>query len=377
MSGSTFSLTITYQGATIFSGGPYRNEILADGSTKYAKQFAIEEINANAYASNFVTASAGASTAIPAAVSGGLFTSGSDGTAAAASDVITALALFDYDLGAGAVAAPGWTTTAMWEGLRDHAIANRRIALCGFQVGTSATAAITAADDYWGTDSTSKTKGSYMAFYWPSVKVPDGFGGTRDQTPEAFVAACRSRAHRQSGAWRAGAGEVAAARYVTGLYEDVSRSTADTLDANRVNAIRFIGGSIRVYGARSISADETNWRYITYRDTLNFITQQAESVLEPLVFSPIDGRGNLFGRVEALLTGVMEPIRAAGGVYEGFNPNTGGQVDKGFSIACSSVNNPTTNLANGIVTATIGARVSPVADRINVTITKSAVNAAV
>lgn len=375
--GSTFSLVVTYKGETIFSGGPYQNEVLADGSTKYGKQFAAEEINGNTYLSNFITAEVGSSTALPLAVTGALFTGGVDGTSVAASDVVANLAKFDYDLGAGAVAAPGWNGTTVWNGLRDHAADNRRIALCAFQPGTTSANAILAADDYWGTDSTSKTKGSYMAFYWPSVKVPDGFGGTRDQSPEAFVAACRARAFRQAGAWRAAAGEIATARYVTGLYEEVSRTTADTLDANRVNAVRTIAGAVRVYGARSVSADETNWRYITYRDTLNYVTSQAEAALEPLVFSPIDGRGNLFGQVEAILTGIMEPIRASGGVYEGFDPNTGDQTDNGYSVVCSSLNNPTALLAAGQVTAEIGARVSPIADQINVTITKSALNATV
>jgi hypothetical protein len=371
-----FVLSITYQGSVIFAGGPYLDETLVDGSVKAAKTTAAEEINASATAANFVSAAVGASAALPANATR-LFGSGSDGTPAAAADVIAALDLFDYDLGTGAVAAPGWTTSQVWTALRDHAIANRRVALCGFQVGTNASNAATAASAYWGTDAAGRTKGSYMAFYWPSVKVPDGFGGVRDQTPEAFVAAARARAHRQAGAWRAGAGEVSTARYVTSLYEPVSRPAADTLDSNRVNALRVISGGVRVYGARSVSADETNWRFITYRDALNYITAQAEASLEPLVFAPIDGRGNLFGRVEAILTGLMDPIRAAGGVFEGIDPNTGDEVDAGYSVECSVVNNPTTSLSQGVVTATIGARVSPVADQINVTITKSALNAAV
>ena len=67
------------------------------------------------------------------------------------------------------------------------------------------------------------------------------------------------------------------------------------------------------------------------------------------MFSPIDGRGNLFGQVEALLTGIMDPIRAAGGVFEGFDPVTGDAIDKGYSVDSSGVNNGSTSLASGIV----------------------------
>lgn len=377
LDGSTFSIQIDYQSETIFTGGPYLDEVLADGSTKYAKQFAVEEINASAALAEFVTAAVGASTELPDDQSGDayLFVSGA-ASSPSDSERVDGLDLFDYDLGPGAVAIPGSANATIYDGLRDHAKANRRIALCGFAVAASSSTAIAAADDYYGTTAATKSDGSYMAFYWPSVKVPDGFGGTRDISPEGYVAAARARAHRDAGSWQPGAGTGSAARYVTGIYEPVNKSLGDTLDAARINALRVINGAVQVYGARSVSADETNWRFITYRDTLNFITGQCETALEPLVFRPIDGRGNLFGQIEAILTGIMDPIRAAGGVYEGFDAN-GQQVDPGYSVDASSVNNPTGSLANGVVTADVGARVSPVADQINITITKSALNATV
>lgn len=371
-----FTLELTYKGETIFSGGPFLNETLVDGSTKYAKQFAAEAINGSAALTHFVSATVGNSV-LNAAADTLDFTGGSEGDSIVAADYVTGLDLFDYDFGPGAVAVPGQASSTIWEGLRDHAVANRRIALLATTSTRTSSEAIGDADAYWGTTAASRNEASYMAFYWPWVTVPDGFGGTRDQSPEAFVAAARARAHLQGGPWRPGAGEVSASRYVTGLVTPVTKSTGDTLDASRVNALRVIGNTVRVYGARSVSSDETNWRFITYRDTLNFITGRAEAALEPLVFRPIDGRGNLFGEIEAILTGIMEPIRADGGVYEGIDPVTGNQIDAGYSVSADSANNPTADLANGVVTAVVGARVSPVADQINITITKSALNAIV
>jgi hypothetical protein len=376
-SGATgFTLSITYKGETIFSGGPFLNEVSVDGSTKYAKQFAAEAINASANLKHFVVATVGASN-LNATAETTLFASGTEGSSVVAADYVTGLTLFDYDFGPGAVAVPGQAGSTIWDALRDHAVANRRIALCATTSARTSSEAIGDADDYWGGTSATRTQGSYMAFYWPWVTVPDGFGGSRDQSPEAFAAAARARAHLQGGPWRPGAGEVSTSRYVTGLKVPVTKATGDTLDASRVNALRVIGNTVRVYGARSVSSDEINWRFITYRDTLNFITGRAEAALEPLVFRPIDGRGNLFGEIEAILTGIMEPIRADGGVYEGIDPVTGNQLDSGYSVNADSANNPTANLANGVVTAVIGARVSPVADEINITITKSALNAIV
>ena len=379
VAGGAVTVTISYQGETVFTAGPFSNETLPDGSTKYAKQFIVEAINAAPSLTELLTATVGASLLAPTANPYPLI-SGADGTAPSNTEIDAALDLFDYDLGAGAVAAPGFTGATIWGPLRDHAVANRRIAYLGFGNGASfdtTAEVISAADDYWGTTASAREQASYMAFFWPWVNVPDGYGSTRSQSPEAFAAAARARAHVATGPWRAGAGELTSARYVTGLVQEVTRTMANTLDDGRVNALRVINGAVRVYGARSVSADETNWRFITYRDTLNYITAAAEASLEPLVFKPIDGRGSLFGEVEAALTAIMEPIRTSGGIYEGFNPDTGQPVDPGYSVDVSSVNNPTANLALGTVTANVGVRVSPVADKYNITITKSTLTAAV
>jgi hypothetical protein len=375
---SALSVVITYRGSTIFTGGPYTSEVIGDGSTKYPAEFATEAINGSAALSEILTATLSTANK-DAEIEGATYdlTAGANGDAVTATEVAAGLALFDYDFGSGAVATPGFSGATVWNAMRNHSVANRRIALCASVIGADVTDAVDDVTGYWGDNEEGRTNASYMAFYWPWVKVPDGFGGTRAQSPEAFVAAARSRALRANGPWRAGAGNISTARYVKDLYVPVVRATADTLDAARGNALRVINGSVQVYGARSASIDEGNWRFITYRDTINYIVGQAEAALEPLVFRPIDGRGNLFGQVEAILTGVVDPIRTAGGLYEGFDPNTGAPIDPGYSVEVSSANNPVGNLANGVVTATVGVRVSPVAEQINVTISKSSLTATV
>ena len=376
---SKLSVTITYRGETIFSAGPWGDEVQPNGDIKSASQFAVEAINGSAALTEYIIAEAGVDVeVIPTAATTNL-TSGTNGDAVTAAALVAGLDLFDYDFGPGAVAIPGSSGTTIWDGLRDHAVANRRIALCAFADGETASGALGDSDfnAYYGDTETERTEGSYMAFFWPWVNVPDGFGGTRLQSPEAFAAAARAKAIRSNGPWRAGAGNISTARYIAGLAETVTRTTGDTLDAGRINALRVVNGAVQVYGARSVSADETNWRFITYRDTINYIIGLAENALEPLVFRPIDGRGNLFGEVEAILTAVVDPIRAVGGLYEGFDSATGQPVDPGYSVQASSVNNPTVSLANGVVTADIGVRVSPISDQINVTITKSSLTATV
>ena len=140
--------------------------------------------------------------------------------------------------------------------------------------------------------------------------------------------------------------------------------------------MRLINNRVRVYGARSASNDEDNWRFITHRDTMNHIVNKCETSLEKHVFQTIDGRGSLFSAIEASLTAVIDPIRIAGGVYEGYDV-AGAKIDNGYSVVVDSTNNPTANLATGQVTADVAVRVSAVGDKITVNITKSNMTAGV
>jgi hypothetical protein len=152
--------------------------------------------------------------------------------------------------------------------------------------------------------------------------------------------------------------------------EKRGKKFGDSLDEAGINAIRIIQNTVRIYGARSASTDADNFRYITARDTLNYIASEANRSLEDLVFSTIDGRRSVFGRVEARLINILEPIRSAGGLYEGF-ADDGRQIDAGYSVEVSDALNPITQLAEGIVKAKVGVRVSSVGDRIEIDVIKS------
>jgi hypothetical protein len=163
---------------------------------------------------------------------------------------------------------------------------------------------------------------------------------------------------------------ISAAKYVNGVAVAINKTVGDTLDAGRVNAIRIIQGSVRVYGARSASSNEDNWRYVTFRDVLNNIVVEGERRLEDLVLTTIDGRRSIFGKAEARLVALLEPMRRAGGLYEAYDSN-GNMVDPGYSVKVTDANNPVSQLATGLVKINVGVRVSSVGDQIQVTVTKS------
>jgi len=321
---------------------------------------------------------AGAVTALASGADGTLVTNGS-----ATDNYVEALPKMSKDLGPGAVMIPGIATAAAyWHALIDHAKAHDRIALCAFSssaTDTGAKTAISGASPAIYTD----TDAHYSAFYYPWVKVPDpaNAGLSLTISPESYVAGARSKAANVAhGPWRVGAGLVSQATYVTALGQPstvlMDKATSDELDNSRINALRLINGRVRVYGARSASNDENNWRFITHRDTVNHIVYECEKRMERHVFKTVDGRGSLFKEIELDLVGILEPIRQNGGVYEAYDSG-GTQVDRGYSVVVNNSNNPTGTLATGQVTADVAVRVSAVGDKITINITKSNMTAGI
>jgi hypothetical protein len=346
-------------------------KLFLDGSLKYQTgdvanaAAAADLINASPIASNLIAATVITGAADLLDLAATALTAGVNGAAPTTAELLGALSDFGTELGAGAVSIPGQFGTTAWNGIVAHAIANNRIAILGFNPADTYTQAITSASAYYDV-----VGAEYVEFMFPHVKVPGVGATTLTISPEGYTAAKRSLAHNQIGPWQPGAGVLSQADYVTGIAQTVDKTIGDALDVGRVNAIRIIQGTVRIYGARSVSSDELNWRYITYRDTLNYIVVEAESRLEDLVFSTIDGRRTVFGRAEARLIGLLDPLRTAGGLYEAFDAD-GNQLDPGYSVEVSDALNPVAQLQNGTIKAKAGIRVSSVGDRIEVEIVKS------
>ena len=356
---TTYDVVVTYASEIIFSGAGYTNLTQL-----------VDAVNADATCVNYVTcaltASAVSTHLLKTAVSSSP-SNGADGTIAK-SDFITAITLFTEDLGSGAVAAPGIATgssdTALYDALRTHAATYDRIALCGFASSATLAQARSASTGYTGT-----LYHEHMAFYHPWVQIPNG-SVTVSIPPEAYVAAVRSRTHNASGPWKAFAGVASEANFITGIALPVSRGEADLCDASYVNPLRLVNGRVRIYGARSHSSVTAQWRFITARDTINYISTEANKRLEDLVFSTIDGRSTLYANIINAIQSVVEPIRINGGFYEGFAAD-GRRIDYGYTIKCDASLNPLSQLEEGTVKARLGVRVASIGDKIEVDLIKS------
>lgn len=359
------------------SAGTYRLNAYLDGTLVHAFDNLTTPADAAAAAkgSNYVLvtdlgSASAAPTNQPALLIPTALTAGTDDRASVtAADVAAALDLAGHEYGDGAVATPGYTSGQVGDALLAHATVNNRVALL------ATASAATVADAKAAALALTGVGNEYGALFYPWVTVPDGTS-TRTISPEGYVAACRARAHKAGGPWNAPAGDVASARYVLAPAVTVDRTTGDDLDTARVSAIRTIASETRLYGWRSLSSDDANYALLTGRDTLNYLAVEGENVLEQYVFKTIDGRGQLLSRVASTLVGLLDPIRAVGGLYERLNAS-GEQVDPGYSIDVGPSVNTDAVLGAGKIAARVSVRVSPSASLVDLTIVKAGFTAGV
>lgn len=354
--GSTFKIDVFY------------NDVLqyTTGSVSSTAQ-AVGRINLSSIATRYVSATIIDSSLTPKVIGLTTLSAGDDDRNNVDTDSYTdALELFNDALGSGAVVCPDDNSDEMCENLITHANQYSRIALLFGDIDDNAGAIKSKASTLSAGSNT-----EHAAIYYPWVEIPtDTNGVSRVIPPVGYVAAKRAVAHGQTGPHLPAAGLVSVARFVSGLNADIGKSVGDDLDENYVNAIRIIQNTIRIYGARSLSSDTDNFRYITQQDVVNTIVTECYRSLEDVVFSSIDGRNTIFSNIESRLISILSVMRNIGALYPAFDAN-GKQLDNGYTVKCDASINPASQLAEGLVKAKVGVRVSSVGDRIEIDIVKS------
>lgn len=357
--GSTFKIDLYYDNVLKYT----------TGNVSTAAQ-AVGRINLSAVAARYVTASVDDADLIPDVLSSTSLSAGDDNYELVDDTAYTAqLELFNDALGSGAVICPEDSGDTMAAELIAHANAYSRVAL--LFAGENAPVSGAGGVKTKALALQAENHSEHAALYYPWVLIPTSTPGvTRTIPPVGYVAAKRAIAHNETGPQLPAAGLLSAARFVSGLKSDINKTVGDDLDNNYVNAIRVIQNSIRIYGARSLSSDTENFRYITQQDVVNSIVTECYRSIEDVVFSSIDGRNTIFSDIESRLVSILSVMRNIGALYPAFDAN-GRQLDNGYIVKCDASLNPTTQLADGLVKAKVGVRVSSVGDRIEIDIVKS------
>lgn len=365
---SDVDVEVTYPTPSTFKVNIYfEDEIKYSTGTVSSASQAAGRINLSSIASRYVNATVLNTNLIPDAVAPTPLSAGSDDR----NNVVTAnytasLELFNDALGAGAVVCPDDNSDTMCNNLVAHANSYARVALL-FADETATVNDVKAK----ALSVQAENNAEHAAIYYPWVSIPTSVAGvTRFVPPVGYVAGKRAAAHNQTGPHLPAAGLISVANFVSGLKSDINKSVGDDLDENSVNAIRIIQNTVRIYGARSLSSDTENFRYITQQDVVNTIVTECYRSLEDVVFSSIDGRNTIFSDIESRLVSILSVMRNIGALYPAFDAN-GRQLDDGYVVKCDISINPPSQLADGLVKAKVGVRVSSVGDKIEIDIVKS------
>ncbi|MER0204862.1 MAG: phage tail sheath family protein [Nitrosomonas sp.] len=130
--------------------------------------------------------------------------------------------------------------------------------------------------------------GGFGAFYFPWYRGKDPLEPNTlvNMPPSGAIAGIYARTDATRGVHKAPANEIV--RGALGLTYDVTQAEQGELNRLGVNVIRHIGQAIRVWGARTLVDEASEWRYVPVRRTLLMTEESIEKGLLWSVFEPND-----------------------------------------------------------------------------------------
>jgi phage tail sheath protein FI len=189
----------------------------------------------------------------------------------------------------------------------------------------------------------------YGCLYFPWIVVRDPLSGDAVATPPSgHMAGIWARTDSLRGVHKAPANEPV--RGVVDLSYRVTRAEQDVLNPKGVNCIRYFAAEgVRVWGARTLAAEASEWRYLNVRRLFNMLKESIADGTGWIVFEPNDGLlwRSIRRDINAFLTRVWRD-----GALLGRTPQ------EAFFVKCDEETNPPEVRDAGQVVALIG--VAPV-----------------
>ena len=194
-----------------------------------------------------------------------------------------------------------------------------------------------------GVDKLPKPRDSkYGAYYFPWIQVYDPDKGNVFVPPSGHICGVYSRVDSERGVHKAPANEIV--RGALGLKYNVSKGEQDLLNPKGINAIRFLNGAIRIWGARTLSTDPS-WRYINVRRLFIMVESSIERATQWVVFEPNDHR--LWKRVQRTITSFLTLLWRNGALM-------GTAPEQAFYVKCDAETNPPEVVDAGQLVCEIG-----------------------
>jgi phage tail sheath protein FI len=282
--------------------------------------------------------------------------------AADAAGLTTALGVLTKDLGPGQIFVPGSLgTSATAQGkVLDHAAEANRIALLA--APTDVAADLQTLADTFATNVNAR----YGALFAPQAVVPGLTSGTtRTVDYPALAAGIIARNDALYGVNDPAAGVHGISRFAIDLTATYTDDERESLNDAGVDIARSIYGQVQTYGYRTLAELDTGWGLLSNARLNMAIVAKCEAVAERYVFSQLDGRRVRINQFGADLTGVLVPYYESGQLF-------GETAQDAFYVDVGQAVNPDEQLAQGILRAVIGLRMSPFAELVVIEIVKVA-----
>jgi phage tail sheath protein FI len=250
------------------------------------------------------------------------------------------------------VAAPGYTDAASYDAVLSHCESmGDRVAILDAREDIkdidSLTKTATGRASGGGGAKPRQSDRGFGAFYFPWVLVADPLSPTREQVsvpPSGHLAGIYARTDATRGVHKAPANEpIRGALDLTYL---LTRGENGLLNQNGVNCIRiFPAEGIRVWGARTLAASASEWRYVNVRRLFNMIEESIARNTRWVVFEPNDVTlwQAIRRDVSAFLTNLWRD-----GALMGATP------EEAFFVKCDAETNPPEVIDAGQVVTVVG-----------------------
>jgi uncharacterized protein len=188
--------------------------------------------------------------------------------------------------------------------------------------------------------------GGYGALYFPPLRVRNALNASQlvDTPPSGYVAGIYARSDAQRGVHKAPANETV--RGALGVSYQVTQQEQETLNPQGVNCIRFfLNEGVRVWGARTLAASSSEWRYVPVRRLFNMIEESIGQATRWVVFEPND---------VSLWKRIIRDVRAFLMLLWRQGALMGRTPEQAFFVKCDEETNPPEVIDAGQVVIVIG-----------------------
>lgn len=252
------------------------------------------------------------------------------------------------------IAAPGTTDKTVLDLLASHCNKTGRMAILDGPTGYADV------PDFGDESLMQPAPSEYAAYYYPWIKATNPLNaGEVLVGPSAHVAGVWARVDATRGVHKAPANvDILGATDVEAV---VTRNDQGGMNWRGVNAIRKLQGAIRIYGARTLAGENSEFKFINVQRTFLYIARSIDHGLRWVVFEP--NTPALWGKVCRNINGFLHGLWASGALF-------GNTPEEAWYVRCDEVLNPPDERAKGNLKVEIGVALARPAEFVVINITQ-------